>query len=631
MFNWEGQKLFFNKEKIGQLSVHLRPQWPYYMDIKEIELGVYQCVLQFSNPEPTRQPLGRLEVNFETAFSADFTMIPAVSYNGNEWGSGNEPKGLSKDGIPWSFAHHRTAIAGATCSQNRFWSVSLFGQYSDSGFSCSLKPGDHSMLHQLIWPEEEMPVSYNRRDQYTEGYQEEWVIEPNQSYTVTAYLVIQKVEKEQSPWMKLQQVAWRMNEQNLTPHYSPQRIWELGIQYVKESLWVEEGPFKGTSIGRTWLDGQWKHRPTWKYKIGWTGQNISLANSLLYDYIRTGNSESLSMGLATLDSWSHQARLPNGLIRCHFDYLIEGSIPDKTETQDAVHLGDAAMNFFEAAELVDKLKLHKPEYEETALGLCDFVVNQQVDSGRIGISWYNSGALADPDGTIGCALVSPLVKAYKRTGKSEYLVAAERGYHYYINELMGAGFTTAGALDTHCIDKEAAIPLLEAAVLLYEITQNKQYIKWAEYASWYLSTWQWQHSVIYPEDSVMKQLDYNTFGGTSVSTQHHHLDPYALKFVRHWITLSSLTGDPAWYRRAYAAWCNGMIGISDGNLEVMGKTRPAGSQDEGFYHTRWCFQPEKGYFAVSEWLVAWPTAFRLETLRLINDWSLLSSSDRPSN
>ena len=41
----------------------------------------------------------------------------------------------------------------------------------------------------------------------------------------------------------------------------------------------------------------------------------------------------------------------------------------------------------------------------------------------------------------------------------------------------------------------------------------------------------------------------------------------------------------------------------------MGKKRPYGSQDEGFLHTRW-LQP----FAVSQWLVAWPTAFRPETL-----------------
>jgi hypothetical protein len=62
-----------------------------------------------------------------------------------------------------------------------------------------------------------------------------------------------------------------------------------------------------------------------------------------------------------------------------------------------------------------------------------------------------------------------------------------------------------------------------------------------------------------------------------------------------------------------------MIGVSDGQLEVMGKKRPVGSQDEGFYHTRW-YHP----FDVSQWLVAWPTAFRLEVLRKLDDWSVLA-------
>ena len=43
-----------------------------------------------------------------------------------------------------------------------------------------------------------------------------------------------------------------------------------------------------------------------------------------------------------------------------------------------------------------------------------------------------------------------------------------------------------------------------------------------------------------------------------------------------------------------------------------GKLRPEGSQGEGYFHTRWA-EP----FDVSEWLVAWPTAFRLEVLRRV--------------
>jgi hypothetical protein len=123
--------------------------------------------------------------------------------------------------------------------------------------------------------------------------------------------------------------------------------------------------------------------------------------------------------------------------------------------------------------------------------------------------------------------------------------------------------------------------------------------------------------VPYPVGTVLRELGYDTFGGTAVSTQHHHQDPYALIIVNDWIKLANMTHKAIWRDRAVAAWANGTIGISGGDLVVMGKKRPYGSQDEGFLHTRW-LQP----FAVSQWLVAWPTAFRLETLRQATNWGV---------
>ncbi len=160
--------------------------------------------------------------------------------------------------------------------------------------------------------------------------------------------------------------------------------------------------------------------------------------------------------------------------------------------------------------------------------------------------------------------------------------------------------------------------LLRSALMLYRLTGEAEYLQHAEQAAYYLASWQWHHSVQYPAGTVLHDLAYDTFGGTSVSTQHHHHDPYALSFLDAWLQLADLTGNPVWKQRTQAVWSNGMIGVSDGRLRVLNKPRPVGSQDEGFYHTRW-----RHPFSVSEWLVAWPTAFRLEVLRRLPDWSLL--------
>lgn len=75
-----------------------------------------------------------------------------------------------------------------------------------------------------------------------------------------------------------------------------------------------------------------------------------------------------------------------------------------------------------------------------------------------------------------------------------------------------------------------------------------------------------------------------------------------------------MTDDPIWQERAEAIWKNSLQNISDGELVIKGQKRPIGSQDEGFLQTRW--HTRRGeYFGVSEWLVAWNTAFRMKILR----------------
>lgn len=166
---------------------------------------------------------------------------------------------------------------------------------------------------------------------------------------------------------------------------------------------------------------------------------------------------------------------------------------------------------------------------------------------------------------------------------------------------------------------------------MYRATGFDSYLQMAEEAAWYLSTWQWHHSVDYPEDSVLGMMHYDTFGGTAVSTSHLHIDDFALCYIPELLELSELTGNKEWKERALAVWRNGVQGISDGTLQIMDKApRPAGSCDEAYLHTRWgALHRNKGggwgdIFSVSQWLVAWPCAFRLEVLRKCDNWNLLN-------
>lgn len=590
--------------------------------VREIGPGFFEWTRTFAHTGTDHVRPVRLTMDVEAAYASRYGLIPAVMYDGNAWGTGLEPKGFVKDGKPWVFAYHRSSIPGATYSESEAWAVGLFSAPGQvlGGFSGALEPMAAKTAHRLVWPEEETPLVYANRDAYAEAYRGDLRMSRGQTIALKAWIVVGPVGTPRHGWHALVDAAWALNRREVKPRFEPEELWELGVQFAGDSLWAEEKGFNGFSIGLRWdpQEQGWVQRQSWKYEIGWAGQNLSLANSMLADYLLSKEKTSLDKGLRCLDTWLRNARLKNGLFRCHYDYLI-GLEDPKTEVQDACNLGHAAQGYFEAYDLAARCGVSRPEYRAAALGVCDFAVKAQKADGRFGKAWTNDGKLVDPEGTIGAFLIPPLVTAYRATHKAAYLAAAERAYAFYYGAFARDGFTTAGALDTYCIDKESATPLLKGALELYDVTGKDAYLKSAEDVSYYLATWQWSYSVPYEEGTVLREMGYDTYGGTAVSTQHHHQDPYALIIVNDWLKLAQLTGRAQWRERALAAWANASIGISGGDLVVMGKKRPYGSQDEGFLHTRW-LQP----FAVSQWLVAWPAAFRLETLRQNRNWTVFN-------
>ncbi|MBN9389016.1 MAG: hypothetical protein J0I20_13400 [Chloroflexi bacterium] len=558
----------------------------------------------------------RLTLDFSVFHRMDYGQIPAVSYNGNLWGPGNEIKGFSRQGKPWTLAYHRVAVCGATYSESADWSVALWAREGFKG-SCALMPGESGVTHRLVAPEEETPQVYILRDKFTEAFESRLDLEKGASFTIMAYLMVRPNRQLHFGWSEMLDEAWHQHKYAHQPRHSGENLWHWGIDYAKNGLWSEEGFFKGFCIGMQWSTEQEKWITNQNiYEIGWCGQNASLANALLADYFRNGSRDSLERGLAVLDVWAEYAPLSNGLFRCHFNRILRPAAT-ALEVQDGCNLGAAATYFFEAVRLTKECGVERPGYRQIALAICDFFVRSQFPDGNLGRAWSNTGECVARDGQTGGFLVPPLLEAYQETGEAKYLETARKAFKFYFQNLSENGYTAAGALDTHCIDKESAIPLLKGSLLLYTITGEPQYLEKAEQAAYYLSTWQWHHTVRYDENTALNKLNYDTFGGTSVSTQHHHQDPYGLVYVVDLLKLATLTNNPIWKERAQALWANGMIGVSDGQLEVMGKLRPTGSQDEGFYHTRWGHWP----FNTSQWLVAWPTAFRLEVLRSLSDWS----------
>jgi len=361
------------------------------------------------------------------------------------------------------------------------------------------------------------------------------------------------------------------------------------------------------------------------FGMGFVGQNGNIACALLREYIKTGEEDLKDKAISTLDSWAKYAVLPNGLMLSDMkaDPMLTDSHPNGEigPIVDACNLGFGSLHMLEAYELTKKIGIHRPEYKRVGLGICDFMVKNQQKNGAFGRVWRIDGSLSMPNGTAGGYLIPGLLKAYELTDNEAYYNAAIKAFHCYYQEFLKNGYTTAGAMDTCCIDKESAAPLLRSAILLYAISQDKKFIDAAEDFAYYLTSWQFCYSVKFPKESELAHLGYDTFGGTTVSIANCAIDPWGIYFITDFLQLAELTGNDIWRSRARALWYNGIQLLSDGTLVIRGKVRPAGSQDESARTTRWG-RMDGRYFIVSEWLVNWPGAFRQIVLDTLDDWDL---------
>ncbi len=616
LYSWKTtenrQTLFSGEEQIG----YIQPFSLVGIDVEDhitlIDEGVFNITRKCTNRSNVQIDSVRVTLDFMHLDSALFLMIPSVSYNGNLWGQGKEPKGFSKNVEWWTFSYNRTSVPGATYSEGKQWAIALWGKPSlEMPFSCSLMPEKSETGHRLIWPEEEMPLSYINRDTYISGFRKKMSLKAGQEIILEATLVVAPVLPQHKAMKVFLTKAWELIPHPEIPVRKPREIWDLSMRFIHENLWAEEGVFKGFSVGLWSREGKWIQRPVWKYEIGWAGQNLSTANSFLTDYLWNKNELSLKRGLACLDTWAEYCPLPNGLIRNHFDYVL--GIEKSEEILDACNLGDAAADYLFSYQLLKECGLDRENYKTIALNICDFLKNDQQTSGQYGKSWNTEGICLHRDGTIGAFIIPAMVRAYQISRDDSYLNSAKKAYDFYFSDFTENGFTSAGALDTWCIDRESSLPMLRSAMMLFETTKDSTYLTKAEQTSWYLSTWMWHYSMPAPDSSDFRKYGYDTFGGMAVSTQHHHLDPCGVVFVPEWLKLAKLTGHSIWNEKAMATWANGNQTVAGDNCIIHNIHRPVGAQNEAFFQARWGGNPTQ----INDWLVLWPSAFRVETLRTI--------------
>ena len=600
--------------------------------ISELENGFYKIQRIFKNTtEKERQVVLMFEC--EAMYKPDFYMIPSVTYNGNKWGQGKEPKGLSHEGKPWVFGYQRASIPSATFSENNDVSIGLFAcdKNAESLVSaCSMSETDSGITHRLIWPDREEPLVYISRDEYAPAHTPEITINGGAEYAVIFYLSLNPVTKPFYGWTNTYDRAQKLMNREITGHMSSEDFWKLRVNFIKDTQYTKiDRKYSLLEIGYL-PDGhiynffpeehgtqgiEFKRRDTGdrRFEIGWTGQNASAAVALIYDYIKTGNEDSLRIGTEVLDTWATHAPLPCGLFEVEFDELL-GTHPKNYFNIDTCNLGWGIWQMLEAYQALKTVNIDKPTYKTMALNACDFFLTNKTPGGSFGKTWNRDGTPGDINGTIGCFLLLGLIKAHEITGKAEYLNCTKEMFRYYVDRDLARMECTAGALDTYCIDKETCWPLLKVGLDLYELTGEKEYLDDATLAAYYMLSFTFVYDALYGPETDFATLGYRTYGGTSVSTQHHHLDPWGSLMAYDYYRLYKLTGDEKWHNWYEALWKNAMLCVSDGNLIVHGLRRPPSTQNEIFLQNRFTFSSDCPPGRLNDWLQSWPGQFKLVTL-----------------
>lgn len=544
--------------------------------------------------------------------TAEHYMIPCVNYNGNAWGDGQEPKGMTRNGEPWIFPPDRVGVPGCSVVQTGKVCAAVFAGRENTDASASVWEADGGIYQRVYFSYIEYPQSFLRKYVYGDpviGYVH---FEPGQTRTFVCYTYTK--EKQPGDLYGYRELFDYLNTDyasDLPRRFSPEEIKELNYRFVesvtehKDGRYVSNIGFLPGGVHRLGdPDSTFIFRKWGNYEIGWCGQNISVAEMYLRRHLETGRQQDLEIGMGILDSWTAR-QYPSGLISVHLD----GPFGEETWL-DTCNLGWFVWKGIWCCQLLKKAGKDPSRYEQSIRKLCDGVMARYPEGGfPQALTWR--GDVERLEGCAGTMLLTGFLYAYGYFGEEGYLRRATEAFDFYYDTYLRHSIAAGGALDTYCIDKESAGPMLRAALLLYRCTKDREYLKKAENVAHYLMTWCFYHDVAFGPDSDCGVLDVKTTGGTSVSAAHHHLDCWGAYYVPDMVELYELTGNPAYLRQAKLLWDFTAQYISDGSLVLHGMRRMAGAQNEAVIQCNWHGEDEdKG--RLNDWLIIWVKTFQLD-------------------
>ena len=563
---------------------------------------------------------------FETVTEGtpDFFMIPCVNYNGNQWGTRREPHDMEWEGKPWITSSDRVGIPGCTVAELGKLCVGLFAgsKHPSSDASASVYVREGMTIQRIYFSHVEYPVTFVRKFDYDPSVIRYLTLEAGEERTFECYTYAFEKSDPHELYGYTAMLDFIHTDGYLdTPDetYSPERVKELNYRFIESVTECKEGKYI-SNIGFL-PNGEHRmgdpestfiFRKGGNYEIGWCGQNISVAEMYIRRYLESGNEKDLEIGMGILDTWLER-QYENGLMS------VTMNAPMGEECMDTCNLGWFVWKAMICCELLKKAGQAPEKYERAVRAMCGFFLKNYPEGGFPQIL-NCQGGIVTLEGCAGAMLLAGFLYAYKYFGDRAYLDRAVSAFDFYYGTYLQNSIAAGGALDTYCVDKESAGPVLRAALLLHEITGDPVYLEKAQKVAYYLMTWCFYHDVAFPEASDCAKMGVRTTGGTSVSAAHHHIDCWGAYYVPDMIRLYRLTGKESFLAHARILWRFTVQYQSDGELVLHGMKRMAGAQNEAIFQNLWCTEADgimRG--TLNDWLIIWVKTFQLDALYAVEE------------
>lgn len=560
-----------------------------------------------------------LSFNLSCKMVPTFYLIPSVVVNGNKFGKGNFPRPKLTE--KYSFREDRCTIPSCGIVEDSENCIGIFTEPApNETFMSSISI--HQKAENINWeiciPWEEQPLRYIAKFRVLKGLTNYLDLNGNFKYNRKFYLCSSKVTSQSKGYYEILRYIWKkLAEKPKIPKNWSDWI-RLKIQLAINIFYAKVGNAHG------FLTSIWNPMIPFSstFSAGFLGKNIEIAYSLYRMYL-INKMEKLKEIAINVTNFMTSKILPNGLFLTDYNpalhkwYGYRLGFHNKLNTR---MMGEACYSLLKFYSLINKGHKAYQRWYNVVKNFCDFMVEHQLPNGSFGKWWSQKGELLEDTGTNGAYIIWVLGELYKITKNERYKISALKAGKYYIANFVEPEEYWGDTLDANAIDKEAGHAILRAMIILYEITSDEFFLQSACQAAHFITTWQFIYNTSFPKNSKLGQRNFKTFGGTIVSVENMHIDPYII-FTLDFLRLWKYKKDSYWKDRAIAGLEFALQMVANENDTLGYREWFVGWQPEQYNHTIWAYYDlnmifpnkinPKGKFSNS---IAWVLAITLGTI-----------------